>query len=56
MLILNEEQIKQFNKAVGLDVDKVFINKNKKYYYATLLTIDQQTKIKISDKLASKFM
>lgn len=56
MLILNEEQIKQFNKLVELNVDKVFISKNKKYCYATLLTVDQEVKIRISNELASKFI
>lgn len=56
MLILNENQIQKFNKIVGLNVDKVFINKNKKYYYATLLTIDQEVKIRISNELANKFI
>ena len=56
MLILNENQIKQFNKVVGLNVDKVFINKTKKYCYATLLTVDQEVKIRISNELANKFM
>ncbi|MCI8346640.1 MAG: hypothetical protein HFJ12_01655 [Bacilli bacterium] len=56
MLILNENQIQEFNKIVGLNVDKIFISKNKKYYYAILLTIDREIKIRISNELASKFI
>ena len=51
---LNDEQIKIFNKETGLKATIVFISKNKKYYYATI--IDNSTKLRISKELANLFI
>ena len=52
--ILNDNEVIKFKELTGLNVKKVFISKNKKYYYATI--VDLLLKIRISKNLASKFM
>lgn len=52
--ILNEKEVKEFTNITDIKASKVFISKNNKYYYATI--VDQLLKIRISEELASKFI
>lgn len=52
--ILTQDQVKQFSELTGLKATKVFISKNKKYYYVTI--VDELIKLRISKELASKFI
>ena len=37
--ILNDNEVNKFNELTGMKVMKVFISKNKKYYYACCLRL-----------------
>lgn len=52
--ILTKEQVKEFNKLRGLNATSVFISKNKKYYYATI--VEHCIKTRIGKTLAIKFI
>ena len=52
--ILNDEEVNKFTELTGVKATKVFISKNNKYYYATI--VDESLKIRISEELASKFI
>ena len=52
--ILNDNEVNKFNEITGMKVMKVFISKNKKYYYATI--VDKSLKVRISKELANKFI
>mgnify|MGYP000007629852 FL=1 len=52
--ILNEDETKKFVELTSLKASKVFISKNKKYYYAIIF--NHNIKIRISRELASKFI
>ncbi len=52
--ILNEEEVKSFSKLTGIKARKIFISKNKRYYYATI--VDLLLKVRISKEIASKFV
>lgn len=56
MLILNEEQIEQFKKITGVNANKIFISKNGKYYYAILLEVEREVKVRISKEIAHVFI
>lgn len=52
--ILTDSEVNRFNELTGVKASKVFISKNNKYYYATI--VDESLKIRISEELASKFI
>lgn len=52
--ILNDEESKRFSDITGIKATKVFISKNNKYYYATI--VDLLLKVRISSKLANEFI
>ncbi len=52
--ILNDDEVKLFNDLTGMNTKRVFISKNHKYYYATI--VDTLAKIRISKAIAIKFM
>lgn len=52
--ILNDNEVNKFNELTGMKATKLFISKNKKYYYATI--VNQSVKIRISKKLANEFI
>ncbi len=52
--ILNDNEVIKFKELTGLNVKKVFISKNRKYYYATI--VDLSLKIRVSEELANIFM
>lgn len=54
MKILNQEERKIFGELTGIDANKIFINKNNRYYYVTI--VDYDLKLRISKELASKFV
>lgn len=54
MKILNQEEIKMFGELTGIDAKIIFISKNNKYYYVTI--VDNNLKLRISKELASKFI
>lgn len=52
--ILNDAEIQLFNDLTGINAVKVFISKNHKYYYATI--VDKFKKIRIRKEIAKKFI
>lgn len=52
--ILNEKEVKEFTNITDIKASKVFISKNNKYYYATI--VDESLKIRISEELAKIFL
>ena len=52
--ILNNNQVEEFGKLTGIKATTVFISKDKKYYYASI--VDNSIKVRISKELASMFV
>lgn len=52
--ILNDAEVQLFNDLTGINAAKVFISKNRKYYYVTI--VDYLFRIRISEELARKFI
>lgn len=52
--ILTDSEVNRFNELTGVKASKVFISKNKRYYYATI--VDLLLKVRICKELASKFI
>lgn len=52
--ILTDSEVNLFTELTGVKATKVFISKNNKYYYATI--VDLLLKVRICKELASKFI
>lgn len=52
--ILTDSEVNLFTELTGIKATKIFISKNNKYYYATI--VDQLLKIRISKELAKVFI
>lgn len=55
-VILNDDQLEEFNSLTGIKASKIFISKGKNYYYATILEVAKEVKLRISKDLANKFI
>ena len=52
--ILSAKEVEEFTNITNIKATRVFISKNNKYYYAII--IDRDIKLRISEKLAKKFI
>lgn len=52
--ILTDSEAIKFSELIGLKATKIFISKNNKYYYATI--VDESLKIRISEDLVKLFI